>query len=215
MRRRRFEILPLIYAIGLGLLIFIRPVSKEIIIQEKIVYQPSIIEQETTIVKPTTYVTVGSDNQFLGLYPTAEKIWLELKEHGYNDYACAGIIGNIMAEVGGNTLVLDHWEYWSNNDSYGICQWKDSRRTQLFKEYGKDLNAQIEFLLYEIPVEMNEFGYLYRKDYDYEAFVSAESYEETALAFGKCFERCQDKYIKMRVDNAKIAYEYFVKPTVE
>lgn len=201
--------------VGLVSLLIPSPIRKEIIVQEKTIYQPIVIEQETTVLKPTTYVTISNDNQFPGLYPTAEKIWVELKEYGLNDYVCAGIIGNIMAEIGGNTLVLDHWEYWSKNDSYGICQWKDGRRLQLLNEFGSDIDAQIEFLLYELPIEMDKFGYLYETDYNYEAFVSSLSLEETAVAFAKCFERCQNKYVEMRISNAQMAYEYFVGSVAE
>lgn len=214
--QQKIDIFSIIFLITTIIAVLIpTPIKKEIVVQEKTVYQPIVIEQETTVVKPTTYVTVSSDNKFLGIYPTAEKIWLELKEFGLNDYACAGILGNIMAEVGGNTLAIDHWEYWSKDNSYGICQWKDGRKLQLFEQYGKDLDAQIAFLLYELPIEMNNFGYLHQKGYNYETFATCSNYEEAALAFGKCFERCQDKYIDMRVDNAKIAYEYFVGSAVE
>ena len=37
-------------------------------------------------------------------YPVATEIWMFLKNCGYNDYVAAGILGNMMAEVGGNTL---------------------------------------------------------------------------------------------------------------
>ena len=40
--------------------------------------------------------------------PIATEIWLYLKKQGYNDYVCAGILGNIMAEVGGQTLNIRH-----------------------------------------------------------------------------------------------------------
>ena len=36
-------------------------------------------------------------------YPTASSIWLYLSDQGYSDEICAGILGNIMAEVGGHT----------------------------------------------------------------------------------------------------------------
>lgn len=39
-------------------------------------------------------------------YPVATECWFYLKDLGYNDYVCAGIIGNMMAEVGGGTLNL-------------------------------------------------------------------------------------------------------------
>ena len=34
-------------------------------------------------------------------YPVATQIWRYMKAQGWNDYVCAGIMGNIMAEVGG------------------------------------------------------------------------------------------------------------------
>ena len=42
-------------------------------------------------------------------YPAATEVWLYLKELGYNDYVCAGIMGNLMAETGGQTLNLE-WD---------------------------------------------------------------------------------------------------------
>ena len=41
-------------------------------------------------------------------YPTASSIWLYLSDQGYSDEICAGILGNIMAEVGGHTLDIEH-----------------------------------------------------------------------------------------------------------
>ena len=41
-----------------------------------------------------------------------------MKELGWNDYVCAGIVGNLMAEVGGQTLNIDPQ---LGNSYYGIC----------------------------------------------------------------------------------------------
>ena len=42
-------------------------------------------------------------------YPVAAYIWKYLSEYmGYNDYVCAGILGNIMTEVGGQTLNINY-----------------------------------------------------------------------------------------------------------
>ena len=59
-------------------------------------------------------------------YPVATTIWYYLKDLGYNDYVCAGILGNIMAEVGGQTLNIQHW--LGGYGYYGMCQW--SRKFQ-------------------------------------------------------------------------------------
>ena len=42
-------------------------------------------------------------------YESATFIWRYFKDKGYSDYAIAGILGNIMAEVGGQTLYIQYW----------------------------------------------------------------------------------------------------------
>lgn len=54
-------------------------------------------------------------------YPVATYIWSYFKELGYSNQVCAGILGNIMAEVGGNTLDIQYDIYGSSY--YGMCQW--------------------------------------------------------------------------------------------
>lgn len=41
-------------------------------------------------------------------YPVATYIWSYFKELGYSNQVCAGILGNIMAEVGGQTLNIQY-----------------------------------------------------------------------------------------------------------
>lgn len=42
-------------------------------------------------------------------YPEATEVWMYLRYGlGYNEYVCAGILGNMMAEVGGGTLDLKY-----------------------------------------------------------------------------------------------------------
>ena len=52
--------------------------------------------------KPTT--STNTTTQASGKYSQATQVWNGLKALGLNDYVCAGIMGNIMAEVGGQTL---------------------------------------------------------------------------------------------------------------
>ena len=147
-------------------------------------------------------------------YPIASQIWNALKMAGYNDYVCAGILGNIMAEVGGQTLDLSNWEYWStgkHSGTYGICQWTQGRKAKLLKEYGSDIESQIKFLLDEIKSEINTYGKLYKKGFDYEQFCEMQDYKKAALAFAKCYERCGSGSYKVRQRNAEKAYSYFVK----
>lgn len=140
-------------------------------------------------------------------YPEATKVWLYLKSLGYNDYICAGILGNIMAEVGGNTLSINPSLYDNTYKYYGMCQWS--------LEYYPDiqdlsLEKQCDFLKGNIKEEIDTFGHLYQKDFDYEEFISLSDCREAALAFAKTYERCNAKYYNIRKNNAEIAYKYFV-----
>lgn len=137
-------------------------------------------------------------------YPIATQIWLYMKDLGWNDYVCAGIMGNIMAEVGGQTLELDYQLYGRNH--YGICQWSD-----YYSEiWDTDLHTQCNFLRDTIEYEMNTFGYLHYKDFNLETFLNLSNEKEVALAFARCYERCNSKTHIIRQDNAVKAYEYFV-----
>jgi guanyl-specific ribonuclease Sa len=51
--------------------------------------------------KTTTKKKVTTKKKKKEKYPEARKIWNYLKKMGLNNYVAAGIMGNIMAEVGG------------------------------------------------------------------------------------------------------------------
>lgn len=96
-------------------------------------------------------------------YPSATYVWLYLKDLGYNDYVCAGIMGNIMAETGGNTLDINPGLYSKSGNYYGICQWSIS-----YKEvWNCDLETQCDFLKNTIQYEFDTFGYKYKTDFNY------------------------------------------------
>ena len=140
-------------------------------------------------------------------YPVATEIWLYLKGVcGYNDYVCAGIMGNLMAEVGGHTLDIQYW-LTSPGGYYGMCQWGPG-----YKEvYGKDLAGQCDFLRDTIKYEMDTYGNKYEKDFNYKKFINLNNEKKAALAFAKCYERCNFAYYSIRQENATIAYNYFTK----
>ena len=137
-------------------------------------------------------------------YPAATEIWLFMKDLGWNDYVCAGIMGNLMAEVGGQTLDIRYTLCGKNY--YGMCQWSRSY-SQI---WGAGLPEQCKFLRDTIKYEMDTFGYAYRKGFNLDAFLSMNNEKEAALAFAKCYERCNSKYYGIRQTNATKAYNYFV-----
>lgn len=134
-------------------------------------------------------------------YVQATAVWNHLKSIGLNDYVCAGILGNIMAEVGGQTLDISRWSHYAqtNKNYYGICQWAGGRKSRLLNEFGSSLEAQIKFLgveLFEVIPKNNSF-------YD------MQDEKEAALYFAKYYERCGSSSYSVRKQNATKALNYF------
>ena len=133
-------------------------------------------------------------------YSQATYIWNYLKGLGLNDYVCAGIMGNIMAEVGGQTLDISRWStYAGNSYYYGICQWAGSRKSRLLNDFGTSLEAQVKFLgveLFEVIPSDN-------------SFYNMQNEKEAALYFAKYYERCNSKHYSVRQQNATAALQYF------
>lgn len=135
-------------------------------------------------------------------YPVATTIWNYLKDLGYNDYVAAGIIGNIMAEVGGQTLNIQ--PTLSNGTYYGMCQWK---LCYYPSAKGLELEGQLDLLASTIEQEFNEFGHV--SGYSYEEFLNIQDEQVAALAFAKTYERCGSGSHSVRQKNATKALEYF------
>lgn len=134
-----------------------------------------------------------------GNYDQAREVWNALRDLGLNEYVCAGIMGNIMAEVGGQTLDISRWPIYSQDTYYGICQWAGGRKQRLLNDFGTTLNDQIRFL----SVELFE---VIPKD---NSFYNMQDEQEAALYFAKKYERCSTKGYVKRQNNATKALEYF------
>ena len=138
-------------------------------------------------------------------YPAATQIWRYMKDLGWNDYVCAGIMGNLMAEVGGQTLDIQYW--LQGNGYYGMCQWNKAYRSGV---WGADLVGQCDFLRDTIKYEIDIFGYAYKKGFNLDSFLALSNERDAALAFAKCYERCGSGTYTIRQNNAEKAYDYFV-----
>ena len=145
-----------------------------------------------------------------GSYPVATQVWRYMKEElGWNDYVCAGVMGNMMAEVGGQTLNLDPYLYGhSGANYYGLCQWSSRYYPSI---QGADVDAQLDFLASTVKKELDTYGYLFRSGLDYEAFCNLTDAEDAAMAFAKAYERCGSGSYGVRQRNAIKAYNYFVE----
>lgn len=137
-------------------------------------------------------------------FPTATKIWRYMKAQGWNDYVCAGIMGNIMAEVGGQTLDIRYT--LSSGSYYGMCQWSRSYSNV----WGAGLDTQCDFLRDTIKYEFDTYGFKYQKGFNFNSFLNMTNAEQAALAFAKSYERCASFSYGTRQKNAVKAYNYFV-----
>lgn len=145
-----------------------------------------------------------------GEYPVATQVWRYMKEElGWNDYVCAGVMGNMMAEVGGQTLNLQPYLYGhSGANYYGLCQWSSRYFPSV---QGADVDAQLDFLASTVKQALDTYGYLFKNGLDYEAFCNLTDAEDAAMAFAKAYERCGSGSYGVRQTNALKAYNYFVE----
>lgn len=135
----------------------------------------------------------------------ASIVWNCMKKYGWNDIMCAGIMGNMMAEVGGQTFNLDYNS--SGGCGYGLCQWTGGRRNLLLSLYGSKptIDQQVEFMYKEllgdgVPRQVSEEVY--------QKLLNSSTPEECALLFAHKFERCGAAF-NARQNNARKALEAF------
>lgn len=134
----------------------------------------------------------------------ATYVWTYLKGCGYSDVMCAGIMGNFMAETGGQTLDIK----WDDKTGgyYGMAQWNKNH----IRVWNTSLHEQCEYLIRTIEAEFIVYGYKYQQGFNYISFCNLDSPADAALAFAKCYERCSSASYKQRMKNAQKAYDYFV-----
>ena len=142
-------------------------------------------------------------------YPVATQVWLFLtNEMGYSEFVAAGIIGNMMAECGGQTLKLDWTAVNKKSGCYGLCQWHPKYHKEV---QGGNLAAQLNYMKTSIPKGMSQQWALnaYRKGFTYEEFLALQDPAEAAYAFCVIYERPGPGSYEKRRENALKAYEYF------
>ena len=171
--------------------------------EETTIFYETTTKAQTQVVTTTTVAqTVSAPT---GEYATAREIWNYMKAQGWNDYVCAGIMGNMMAEVGGNTLSLQSTIYSPGGSYYGICQWS----TYYFPEIsGASLSSQLNFLTNTMASQINMFSGVH--GYTYNSFLQIQDAQTAARAFAEAYERCASSTYSIRMKNASMAYAYFV-----
>ena len=139
-------------------------------------------------------------------YPVAAAAWKHMKENmGYSDAVTAGILGNMMAECGGQTLNLD-WDARNASGHYGLCQWSRGYRSV----QNASLEEQLNFMTESFPDAIDTWGPIcYKSGFKYEDFLAMDDASEVAYAFCVIYERPGPGSYSQRRDNAKKALEYF------
>ena len=165
----------------------------------------TVTVSEITESKPVEYKESFPE----GEYPVAEKIWNMMKSFGWSDTVCAGIMGNLMAEVGGQTLNLN----WQSNTGaeLGICQWMSGRKSGIINRYGSSPSCeqQVKYM-YDELLGTNGVRRQVTEE-QYQLIVNSSTPEEAARMFAKYFERCAKYTYSVRERNAVNAYNYFCK----
>ena len=146
-----------------------------------------------------------------GKYPEVQFIWDTMRFWGWSPETCAGIIGNMMAEIGGGTLDLSDWSS-DGGCGYGLIQWTSSRRYLIMSRYGScpTIEQQLIFMRDEL------FGENTTQQVSSDVLniimntSGNETPESIALTFATYYERCGYSYRYMRQDYARIAYDYFM-----
>ena len=147
-----------------------------------------------------------------GEYPEAQLIWNTMISWGWTPETCAGIIGNMMAEIGGGTLNLSNWN--SNGGcGYGLIQWTSGRRSTIKSRYGSypTIEQQLIFMRDEL------FGTNNTRQQVSSSVLNrimntngSETPESIAFCFASNYERCASRYRARRQEYARIAYDYFM-----
>lgn len=164
-----------------------------------------------------------------------EKIWNALKEEFGNDYAAAGLMGNLYAESGliannlqnshekilgytdaSYTLAVDNGSYHNfvkDSAGYGLAQWTYWSRKEKLLNFAKEKNAsigdlgmQILFLIKELKESFNSSVYTPLKTVN--SLFDAASL--VMLKFEAPYDQSTDKQ-KQRAAYAKVYYDRYTK----
>jgi hypothetical protein len=143
-------------------------------------------------------------------YPVATEVWLYMKNvFGWSDIVCAGIMGNLMRETGGDTL---HLKPESNsNMGLGLVQWTGQRKEDIFDKHGgvPSIVEQLEFIKDELYGTNGVRQQV--SDWQRDKIFNAKTAAKSAEAFARWFERPASTNYTKRKTNAVKAYEYFVE----
>lgn len=181
--------------------------------------EESVIEEEKIeVIIEEPKVELSSITLSTGEYPEARLIWNIMTSWGWTPETCAGIIGNMMAEVGqGNKYNPTSWLNldWDSDGGcgYGLIQWTGGRQSTIKGRYGSypTIEQQLIFMRDEL------FGTNSTQQQVNSSVLNKimntngnETPESIAFCFASNYERCAEQYRAKRQEYARIAYDYFM-----
>lgn len=107
-------------------------------------------------------------------------VYEHLHAKGYSEPVIAGILGNMMAECGGQTLSLQWNLYGGGGSYYGLCMWSLLYGPEV---RGRNVTGQLSYLTGNIEENIEQFG----GNYDY--FCALEDAGQAARYFANYYER--------------------------
>ena len=187
------------------------PVEPTITVKETELPPPSAVEESVFEEEPEV-AAAPSTTLPTGEYPEAQLIWNTMISWGWTPETCAGIIGNMMAEIGGGTLDLSDWD--SNGGcGYGLIQWTGGRRSTIKSRYGSypTIEQQLIFMRDELFGTNNTRQQVSPSVLDKIMNTNGnETPESIAFCFASNYERCASQHRAKRQGYARIAYDYFM-----
>lgn len=128
----------------------------------------------------------------------AGQVYEYLNTKGMSDVVIAGILGNMMAECGGQTLDLKWNTYGFDGSSYyGLCQWSLYYCPAVD---GASIVEQLDYLMSNIRTNMNYFGG------NYDDFCAITDPGAAAKYFCNYYERGSGTSV--RATNAQTAFAW-------
>ncbi len=130
-----------------------------------------------------------------------QAVYVTLKNAGLNNYAIAGIMGNIHAESEFNPT-------WTNTTAVGICQWQGERKTNLEKyatnisQSKSNIFTQAQFILEEFDSNSNYYDSTARKCYTAFKNGTTNTVKKAADYFTALYERCENYSTWANVETA-------------
>lgn len=119
-------------------------------------------------------------DQLKAEYYVAGCVYEHLSALGYTEPVIAGILGNMMAECGGQTLSLQWNLYGGGGAYYGLCMWSLRYGPDV---RGRNVTGQLQYLTGNMEENIEQFG----GSYDY--FCSLQDAGQAARYFANYYER--------------------------